>query len=78
MTVRLSRINSELNYDGRGVGMVPGGDLHDSPGGARVEPGEAIRHPSALMGLADIDWPRCCATPGLSGEPLWLHIAYVR
>jgi hypothetical protein len=42
MTVRLSRINSELNYDGRGVGkcggdggVVPGGDLHDSPGGAR-------------------------------------------
>ena len=35
MTLRLSRINSELNYDGRGVGMVPGGDLDDSPCGAR-------------------------------------------
>ena len=42
MTVHLSRINSELNYDGRCVGkcggdggVVPGGDLHDSPAGAR-------------------------------------------
>ena len=77
MTVRLSRINSELNYDGRGVGkcggdggVVPGGDLHDSPGGAR-------RGWRARL-WADIDWPRCRVTPGLSGEPLCLHIAYVR